>query len=675
MFDALVLLLGYQSFVWVYFLYSFDNVSKGVYAMIKRIRKKLSNQISFYIILGVVLVFSAMASTTFISARDLLMSRIENETLVKTESATQYVWNIFENAMIITEQMSFNNEIRQYLKEVETRDDVTSNPLYPKVLETIENIKNSYDLNFLAWVANEKANFYLDSTNTIPDDTYDVTIRPWYKIAVENSGVAYTDPYIEWGTGQIVMSSIKALRDNNQIYGFVVVDMQLDSIPSIISSIDVGKEGMIFLVNEKGAYIYNENKDMMMEHGIYEAEDPLSPFSNEIMRGLTGFKEINYNGKDYYMSYRPASNTGWALITLISRNEALSEMYYFTMKILSILIAGIGILLFIIYFTVKNVTSPVRAITTFGKEIAQGNLDASLPFEYTKRDDEMGDLSRTFITITEVFRQHSALLEHDIEKKEEEIKLQYRYIIENEKLATLGTLVAGVAHEINTPLGVGLTSASYIEKLSNNQRELLDSGNIKKSEVYNFMDELDKANSLLVNNLGRAADLVTSFKQIAVNQSTEIRDTFNLSSNIETVILSLKHEYKNRPIKIINNCDNSIILDSYPGPLSQIFTNFIMNSLSHGYKDDEGGEIIIDAVKNEGNITLTYHDDGRGIDKMHLDHIFDPFFTTNRINGNSGLGMYIVHNIVSQLLMGTIVCESSLNNGVKFTIVIPEKLG
>lgn len=642
--------------------------------MIKRIRKKLSNQISFYIILGVVLVFSAMASTTYISARALLMSRIENETLVKTESATQYVWNIFENAMIITEQMSFNNEISQYLKEVKTRDDVTSNPLYPNVLKTIENIKDSYDLNFLSWVANEKANFYLDSTNTIPDETYDVTVRPWYKIAVESSAVAYTDPYIEWGTGKIVMSSIKSLRENDEVYGFVVVDMELDSIPAVIESIDIGNEGMIFLVNEKGNYIYNKDKSLLMDHGILDSDDPLNVFSKRIRGGLIGFSEINYKGKDYYMSYRPASNTGWALITLISKSEALSEMYYFSIKLLSILIVGIAILLFIIYFTVKNVTSPVRAITTYGREIAQGNLDANIPYEYTKRGDEMGDLSRTFLTITEVFRQHSSLLEHDIEMKEEEIKRQYRYILENEKLATLGTLVAGVAHEINTPLGVGLTSASYIEKLCNSQRDLIDSGNIKKREVYAFMDELDKANSLLVTNLGRAADLVNSFKQIAVNQSTEIRDLFNLNSNIETVIISLKHEYKNKPIKIINKCDNSIMLDSYPGPLSQIFTNFIMNSLSHGFKENEGGEIIIDAVASEGNIIITYSDDGRGIDKEHLKHIFDPFFTTNRVNGNSGLGMYIVHNIVTQILMGTIICESTLNEGVRFTIAIPEKL-
>ncbi|MBF0211521.1 MAG: cache domain-containing protein [Desulfamplus sp.] len=269
--------------------------------------------------------------------------------------------------------------------------------------------------------------------------------------------------------------------------------------------------------------------------------------------------------------------------------------------------------------------------------------------------------------------QANKKLESDIEHRNRELENQRLHLIESEKMASLGQIVAGVAHEINTPLGAGISSASYIEKINNECRLKLSQGKMTKDDLKNFMESTDDTIQILNHNLTRAAELVKSFKQIAIDQSSRVYERFNLKDYIETILLSLRHEYKNKNIEFIVTCDQEILLESFPGDYSQIFTNLIMNSLIHGFKDkkDEKGRIVINCKVVDGILYITYKDNGNGIDQEDKNKIFEPFFTTNRANGGSGLGLSVIYNIVTQKLKGNIRCESVLGEGTTFILELP----
>jgi signal transduction histidine kinase len=174
----------------------------------------------------------------------------------------------------------------------------------------------------------------------------------------------------------------------------------------------------------------------------------------------------------------------------------------------------------------------------------------------------------------------------------------------------------------------------------------------------------------LLTNLKRAADLVQSFKRVAVEQSSEEKRMFNLKTYIEETILSLRPELKNKPVEVHLELEE-IEIDSYAGAFSQVLTNFIMNSLIHGFKGKEAGNIRIKTMVRNKAMILTYNDDGNGMTPEVLEKIYEPFFTTNRSGGGSGLGMNIVYNLIAQKLGGKINVESAVGKGVTFTIEVP----
>lgn len=277
------------------------------------------------------------------------------------------------------------------------------------------------------------------------------------------------------------------------------------------------------------------------------------------------------------------------------------------------------------------------------------------------------------LEIEELLTRENTRLEQLVDEKTKEIKGAMKEIINKEKLASLGSLVAGVSHEINTPLGVSVTAASHLSDINIKSIEKINSGNFKKEDLIVYFKEVEETNEILNNNLYKASELVKSFKAISVNQTSSISTNFSLLFVIESTILTLKHEYKNREIHFKVDVDESIILNSYPGVFSQIFTNLIMNSLTHGFLEEDSGEISITATKIEEEVVIIYRDNGRGIPENSIGKIYDPFFTTNRGSGGSGLGLNIIYNLISEKLNGFIHCKSIINQGVEFSIQIPNK--
>ncbi len=252
-----------------------------------------------------------------------------------------------------------------------------------------------------------------------------------------------------------------------------------------------------------------------------------------------------------------------------------------------------------------------------------------------------------------------------------ELKATQQSLIQAEKMASLSRLTAGVAHEINTPIGTALTAATTLQRRSKEFAASVQAGTITKTAAQSYAAIAADGSELIVSNIMRAAELIQSFKQVAVDQTSGERREFGLQAYLHEIVRSLSPRLKQTAHQVSVDCPAGLRLFSSPGALSQILTNLIINSIVHAYPDNRAGQIQVSArLSKKGQVELTYSDDGSGIPAHHLDRIYDPFFTTSRAAGGTGLGMHIVYNLVTQTLKGTIAVESPVT-GTRFTIRFP----
>ena len=247
-----------------------------------------------------------------------------------------------------------------------------------------------------------------------------------------------------------------------------------------------------------------------------------------------------------------------------------------------------------------------------------------------------------------------------------------RYLIETERLAALGGLVAGVAHEINSPVGISLTVASTLSHRCASFAGEIASGPVRRSLLAEFAESCRDAGNLLVANLERAAELIQSFKQVAVDRSLADRRTFDLRLATEQIVASVRPGLPKFRDSLTLEMPPDIILDSYPGAYGQVLTNLIFNAVTHAFADRPGGQMRIKAHRaGTGYVEVAFSDDGRGIPENVQRYVFDPFFTTRRAQGSTGLGLYIVHNLVTQQLGGRITLLSAPERGTTVAMLLP----
>lgn len=325
-----------------------------------------------------------------------------------------------------------------------------------------------------------------------------------------------------------------------------------------------------------------------------------------------------------------------------------------------------------------------NADTFFGLVIVQSYVDECI---YTKADLDLlafvaSHLSIVFETKNIIESEKSALKlvnknydlinqqKQALESTLSDLKEAQFELIEKEKMASLGGLVAGMAHEVNTPIGICVTGASHLQAESSLFKEKIEAGTANDQDLYDFLDDVNESCLILLNNARRAADLVGSFKMIAVDQSSnKIRDIV-VAKYLDEVMLSLRPMLKKLPHEITINCNENINLRTIPGALSQVLTNLITNSISHAFEGRESGRIHIDVTESDG-VTINYNDDGIGMDPKALSKLFEPFYTTKRGFGGSGLGAHLIYNLVTQSLAGKLSVSSQPGEGLFFKITLP----
>jgi len=245
-------------------------------------------------------------------------------------------------------------------------------------------------------------------------------------------------------------------------------------------------------------------------------------------------------------------------------------------------------------------------------------------------------------------------------------------LIEAEKLAALGRLVAGVAHEVNNPVGISLTVASALERKTMNFAAEVARGDLRRSSLNEFLDNSRDASSQLVANLNRAAELIQSFKQVAADRNYSDQRTFDLADLTEQVVMSLRPGLRKRNLTLNVDCEPDLIMNSYPGPYGQVLTNLFLNAVSHAFPDGRPGVVDIQ-VRESGrdNVEIIFSDNGCGMSLDVRRRAFDPFFTTRRDQGGTGLGLHIVYSIVTNRLGGRLDLESEPGGGTRIQIILP----
>lgn len=378
-------------------------------------------------------------------------------------------------------------------------------------------------------------------------------------------------------------------------------------------------------------------------------------------------------------------------LLLIESDDYLTHFGFNILKyMVPVLLVGLLIVWLLSRSLKSRLAAPLSDLTKAVHEVAyKQDYDRQVKIV---SDDELGELGSAFnfmlskLSEHEAFRveketeiiQLNAELEdkvydrtEELEASLENLKVTQQQLVEQEKMASLGELVAGVAHEINTPIGVGITAVSHLVESIERINKAFNGGTLTKKQFADMLSAILESANIVDSNLRRAADLVKAFKSVAVDQSSAEPRLFALKGYAQDVITSLRPKLKRTTHEINLDIADDINLYCDPGVISQIMTNLIMNSLNHAFSAKDSGKIHISAKEHDGVLQLTYEDNGQGIENDILKRLFDPFVTTKRGQGGSGLGTHIIYNLVTQALGGRIQCISELGQGTRFEITLP----
>ncbi len=382
-----------------------------------------------------------------------------------------------------------------------------------------------------------------------------------------------------------------------------------------------------------------------------------------------------------------------AELTLVMSAEPLLELKQAELaKMLwrSLLTLTLSLALILIVLQ-RRVLRPMAQLSQAADELAAGQLDKPLALggedELARVGTALERMRLALLNAFEDLRGHASTLEDQVAQRTRELtaandeltqaldhlKTAQRELVESEKLASLGRLVAGVAHELNTPLGNALTVVSALEdRWTQIDRMLTDNTPMRRSQLEELVKDTRRGQDILHRNVQKAADLVRDFKQVAIDQTSDTRREFDLAQVVEDVLVMVEPSFKHTPYRIATELQPGLRMSSYPGALGQVLTNLLMNTLVHAFDARDHGEVRVRCEAAEpGQVMLVVEDNGRGMDSSVVRRIFDPFFTTKLGKGGSGLGMHIVHNIVTHVLGGSIEVTSQPDDGTRMRVRLP----
>ena len=508
-------------------------------------KRSIAAKLTAIVLIAIVLMFSGIGYYVYSGTKDKLTKAIETDIKFQTDLAVSKISETFAITEQITRQAALDNNIETYLTQVKTYEDIKSHPYYNVVDKTLKKYMDSYDKLMAVWIANNKAKFFIDSAHFTSEPGYEPESRPWYQLAMNTDGIAFTSPYVDLSTGNTVVSAITALRPNGKVEGFLAADVSLATIPGIMENYKIGNLGTNFLIGKDGALIYAEDQKLIDDAMNISSMPELAKYGESVLAGNDGIDIVNYDGKKYIIAYQPMIINGWGVIQLINFDEIFASLQTFTKILIFIFIAGALLLGLIVFYTIRNTLAPVKTATEFAKVIGQGDFSMDIPENGLKRQDEIGELSKAFKDMTLNFRVLvKGIIEsaHHVSSASEEMTATADEVshTSNEVAKTIEEIAEGASDQAqSTELGAEKTSelGHLIENNRNDMQKLNGASNSMVSlvkeglEIVNELTlktrETDSAANDIFNVIQKTNDSTSKIGQ-ASNVIASIADQTNL---------------------------------------------------------------------------------------------------------------------------------------------------
>ena len=560
-------------------------------------------------------------------------------------------------------------------------------------------------------VKNWKINLAGRILEPIPTDpSYDHRQRPWYRSAVAAGKPGWSDIYLTKTPQRLVVSATQPVyTEKKALFGVAVASLSLTGISDFLKTLKIGKSGQSFILERSGDLVASSTDEIPF---VVEGDQPkrlnvrnsanlltretgqnlLQRFSDlGTLRSAAQF-DFDINGERQLvqvMPFQDGRGLAWTIVVVVPESDFMQEITETTHTTALVTLAALLIATLVGFLTTRWVTGPITAIHQAAGDIAAGDWNKVAQVD---RADELGELARIFNRMAAQVRetmttleqrvahrtaelaQANSTLEERVNARTAELGRAMEQLVQTEKMAALGGMVAGITHELNTPLSnVRLAAAGLAEQVKELSQAMLE-GRITRSEMDQFIAYSQETTALIDRASERSEALIASFKQIAVDQASERRRRFNLREVVHSTVQSLGPSLKAKPFNVVIEVDPRLELDSYPGPIEQIVTNLITNSLAHAFANRSAGQMLVQARAVGKDVELVYSDDGIGIDSEVEKRIFDPFFTTKAGQGGSGLGLYTIYNLVTGLFGGSIVVEGRPGVGARFAMLLKDVL-
>ena len=501
--------------------------------------------------------------------------------------------------------------------------------------------------------------------------------------------------------GVMVISVVRRIIYNDRSVGMVRIDWNLNAVARYLKTIDLSRNSFNFLLDKESKLIltYLDN-EIRLAQPLYNNVYIRNHVDLNIANRVDVLKGIDILDL-YYDIYYVGTNVGLVFgvvipeVNIAEKVSDVSKKNVFLAIIIVVVFTLIsGLLVNQLFYPISKIVDKIKSSI---KDDGDGQLKVT-PIEYS----DINEFSAVVIALNSVFNQVNSSFDRlcvakkeiedlnssldlkvlerteelnakskDLEKYIERLKLTQSELIESEKMASLGGLVAGVSHEINTPIGIAVTAITHLKSSIAEVSRKFEDKTLCLEDFDKFRQSAMEGADIIEKNLSRAADLIRSFKMVAVDQSTdEIRDVRMLEYTLN-VLNSLKPETKKAKLYVDVDIDPKLSVNLSPGAYSQVLTILVQNTIIHGLEGRSEGHAKIEAVVAKTDLVFSYSDDGVGMTESQLVKLFDPFYTTKRGTGGSGLGAHILYNIVTQSFSGTIFTESLPGNGLRYLIKIP----
>lgn len=512
----------------------------------------------------------------------------------------------------------------------------------------------------------------------------DISQNSFYKNVQSSSQAIWSNTFLSAVTGRLSIAYSKPLFS-----GAIIGEISIEEFPNLVNDLAVQHDVTVMILDQNRQLI--AHPDASLSHQQINLSN--LKLVQQADRGEDISLPFIFNNKEYIGTPFIIPGLNWMVITAQPRTEVEAEKSAIYDILFIAIITSIASAGFIAMLLAREFLSGFAQVALQAQAVASGRYDTnqneSKIREVQRLTNNLSKMSAAIETREHEVTKLNQELERRVEERTEDLKQSNReleltlqdlqltqdQLVQSEKLSALGSLVAGVSHELNTPIGNSQMTSSTLSSSVRDIAARVKSNNLTQTSFNDFIDEMEQGTLIIERNLYRASELIHSFKQVAVDQASSKKRQFDLNQHIHDVLTTLHPMIKKAQIHVDADIPENIKIESFPGAISQVITNLIQNSIIHGFEGRTDGKITISAREtDEKHFQITVEDNGKGIDTKIQGSIYDPFFTTKRGSGGSGLGLHIVHNLTTKVLKGRTHVESELGKGTKIILNLPENI-